>query len=255
MYKTRIAASSGISEHEPLARQFSNADISNRLGAKWVVERITESYISYPPYELDLEFPQFNAEDEDIDQINILQRSRAIEELLEFRRLWIYSDTPPENWQKLATSISMLSESFDISCFTSGVTSIRYSIFRYGAGAAHLNHYTQVANYQRRPLIPLELQDIFLSDSPFLERLSAYCVKELTKGKRESEPSEWILDGAGPEIKNYRNFNLAKDGLLVKFDECQVGSYGEGAYHVFVPRGLLEAFIRPGCRMQELWSG
>lgn len=255
MYKARVAASAGISEHEPTARQFSKADISDRAGAKWTVERITESYKSYPPYELELEFPQFKAEYEEINQINVLQRSRAIGEMLEFRRLRLYTDPLPENWQKLATSINMLSESFEISCFTSGVTSIRYSIFRYGAGAAHPNHYTQVANFQLSPLIPLELRDIFMSDGLFLERLSAYCIKELTKGKGETEPSECILEGAGPELKNYCNFNLAKDGFLVKFDEYQVGSYAEGAYHVFVPKGVLAGFVRPGCRVQELWSG
>lgn len=253
IYKIRIAASFGISEHEPMARQFTNVDISDKLEAKWVAEKITESYKSYPPYELDLEFPQFNAEDEDINQINILQRSRAIGELLEIRGLRLYADTPPEERSRLASSVSVLSESFEISCFTSGVTSIRYSIFRYGAGAMHPNHYTQVANYQRRPLMPLDLHDIFKSDSPFLERLSAYCTSELTKQKKESEPSDCILEGAGPKLENYRNFNLAKDGLLVKFDEYQVGSYAEGDYNVFVPGEVLAAFVQPGCLVQELW--
>jgi len=255
IYKARVAASAGISEHVPTARQFSKADISDRAGAKWTVERITESYKSYPPYELELEFPQFKAKGEEIDLLNVLQRSRAMRELLDFRRGRLYSGSPPENWQKRATSISMLSESFEISCFTPKIVSIRYSIIEYGAGAAHSNHYTNVANYQRLPLIPLELSDIFISDGSFLKRLSDYCIKELTKTKGETNPSELILEGAGSKLENYCNFNLAKDGFLVTFDEYQVGSFGEGAYHVFVPKGVLAEFVRPGCRVQKLWKG
>jgi hypothetical protein len=228
--------------------------VSDVSGVKWRAEKIEESHTAYPPYELELEFPRFDPGDEEITWLNLLQRSRAVETLLKFRTLRLYPGLPEENWQQMVTAISTLSESFEISCFTVGFVSIRYSVFHYGAGAAHPNHYTRVANYQRMPLISLELEDIFMPDRTFLGELSAYCIRRLTQEKSEPEPSERILAGAGPEAKNFRNFNLTPDGLLLTFDEYQVGCYAEGAHHVFVPRDLFTAYVRPGCRVNELWA-
>jgi len=254
LYKAQIAASFGISSHQPAARQFSADTVSNASAVRWKAERIEESHTENPLYEVELEFPLFDPEDEDIAQINILQRSRAVESLVRFRTLRLCPRPLEENWQQMATATSTLSESFEVSCFTSGLVSIRYSVFHYGAGAAHPNHYTRVANYQRLPLIALDLPDIFMPDRAFLRELSAYCITQLAQQKSEAEPSEWILKGAGPEMENYRNFNLTKDGLLVTFDEYQVGCYAEGAHHVFVPRDLLAAHLWPGSKVRETWA-
>jgi len=254
LYKAQVAAAFGISGHQPAARQFLQGTVSHGSKARWKADRIEENHIAYPPYELELEFPQFDVEDEDIAQINMLQRSRAVASLIRFRTLRLYLGPPEEDWQQMATAVNTLSESFEVSCFTSGIVSIRYSVFHYGAGAAHSNHYTEVANYQRQPLISLEVGDIFMPNRAFFGDLSAYCIKQLAEEKGESEPSEWVLEGAGPEMKNFCNFNLTEDGLLVTFDEYQVGCYAEGAHHVFVPRDLLAQYLRPGCRVREMWK-
>jgi len=254
MYKAQIAASFGVSGHQPATTQFLEVIDSGVSGDKWRAERIEESHTAYPPYELEIEFPQFDPEDEEISQLNLLQRSRAFEALLKFRAMRLNPGPTEQNRQQMVTAISTLSESFEISCFTAGFVSIRYSVFHYGAGAAHPNHYTRVANYQRLPLISLELADVFMPDCTFLGELSAYCIRRLTQEKGEPEPSELVLTGAGPEVKNFRNFNLTADGLLLTFDECQVGCYAEGSHHVFLPRDLLAAYVRPSCRVNELWA-
>lgn len=254
LYKARVAASFGISIHQPAARQFSPKAKDNPIAASWNAERIQESYTEYPPYELDLEFPQFVPEDADIADLNSLQRLRALERLTQFRTLRLWPETPEDNWREMATATSTLSESFEVACFTSDVVSIRYSVFHYGAGAAHPNNHTRAANYQRKPLIALDPADIFVPDPRFLAELSAYCIPELTDQQAVAEPSEWILTGAGPDMKNYRTLNLTEDGLLVTFDEYQVGCYAEGAHHVFVPSKLLATLLRPGCRVREMWK-
>jgi hypothetical protein len=255
MYKAQIAASSGISDHQPSARQFSGRTDANVLQVRWKADRIEESDAAYPAYELELEFPQFDPEDGEIEHLNLLQRSRAVGRLLKFRTLRLYLGLPEENWQQMDTATSTLCESFEVSCFAVGLVSIRYSAFHYGAGAAHPNHYTQVANYQRTPLISLDLGDIFMPDRGFLSELSAYCIRQLAQEKGTAEPSEWIVTGAGPELKNFRNFNLTRDGLVVTFDEYQVGCYAEGAHHVFVPGNVLTPYVRPACRVRECWAG
>jgi hypothetical protein len=254
IYKAQVSASSGISEHESGARQFSREDIVNLPGARWKTEKIFDSYSLFPPYEVELEFPRFNVEDEEIELLNILQRSHAIERMVEFRQHRLYSGPVQNNWQNSVNAISTLSESFEVSCFTPAIVSVRYSTLSYGAGAAHSNHYTHVANYQRKPIVPLRLMDVFTTESSFINYLSDFCVNKLTLEKKELKPSEWILEGAKPKMENYRNFNLTKDGMLLTFDEYQVGSYGEGAYHVFVPSKVLSAFLNPACQVTFLWN-
>jgi hypothetical protein len=48
-----------------------------------------------------------------------------------------------------------------------------------------------------------------------------------------------------PTPENYRNWNIATDGLMITFDEYQVAAYAAGPQTVVVPYSELQAVIDP----------
>ena len=56
---------------------------------------------------------------------------------------------------------------------------------------------------------------------------------------------EWIKKGAAPELTNYDNWSLRKNGLGITFDSYQVGPYAAGPQSVLVPYSVLKDMIKP----------
>jgi len=150
---------------------------------------------------------------------------------------------------------SQLTSSYEVSCYTDAIVSIRYSIFHYGAGAAHPNHVTAVMNAQLRPMFPLALADLFKGKSAYLKTISNFCISSLAEAKGLAQPSDWILRGAGSDLQNFSRFNVTPLGLLITFDEYQVDCYAAGGSQVLIPKGLLTEYLNPACAVVKSWAG
>jgi hypothetical protein len=179
-------------------------------------------------------------------------RSDALQWLVDTRSLRLTAEEEQDKWHSRVPS--QLTSSYEISCQTEEIISIRFSVFHYGAGAAHPNHWTKVKNVQLRPLMPLGLADLFIPKTPFLKTISDYCISHLATEKGLSEASDWILQGAGPDVNNFLRFNITPEGLFISFDEYQVDCYAAGPGHVLIGRSLLREYLNPRCAVTQLWS-
>ena len=110
----------------------------------------------------------------------------------------------------------------------------------YHAGAAHPGHHTWALNYDLETGKVLALTDLFKPDSRYLDVIADYCIAELKK--RDALQFE---EGAAPKPENYRNWNIAREGLLITFDEYQVAPYAAGPQRVTVPYATLHDIIDP----------
>ena len=74
-------------------------------------------------------------------------------------------------------------------------------------------------------------------------------IKQLEISSNEEEGSEelldWVREGAAPKAGNYRNFLIAKDGLVIVFDPYQVAPGVMGIISVAVPYALLDRLMAP----------
>lgn len=113
----------------------------------------------------------------------------------------------------------------------------------YSAGAAHPYHYSKTVNYDLGLGRQLELSELFLANTDYLTVIAEYCIAELSQ---RDIGFEGFSDGAAPTPENYRNWNIAPDGLMITFDEYQVASYAAGPQTVIVPYAELKAVIDPG---------
>jgi hypothetical protein len=107
------------------------------------------------------------------------------------------------------------------------MVSVRFAFESY-TGGAHGAHWTESTNVHTIPVRELGIEDIFDEASVGLNRLSEHVIRELLQPSDGYVRDEaWVRTGAGPDPKNFRSFNLTCRGILVRFDEYQVGSYAE----------------------------
>jgi len=119
--------------------------------------------------------------------------------------------------------------------------SLKFDFSGYADGAAHPYHYSLTLNYDLEQGNKLSLGELFPKDSNYLEVIARYCIAELSK--REIGFYGGFQQGAEPIPDNYRNWNIAPDGILVTFNEYQVAPYAAGPQQVVVPYGELTSLI------------
>jgi len=52
-----------------------------------------------------------------------------------------------------------------------------------------------------------------------------------------------VTQGTKPESKNFKNWNLQADSILITFDEYQVAPYVYGTQEVEIPYSVLEKIL------------
>jgi uncharacterized protein DUF3298/HNH endonuclease len=253
LYKARLVASFGLSGSLVVTKPNSTEGGGSTPITHWRTETIREQWEDYPSYEAQLEFPVFTDTRQDLTELNILQRSDALRRVSDLRSLRLL--LPPVDHGPLSMLSSQLTSSYEVSCYTDDIVSIRYSIFHYGAGAAHPNHVTAVTNVQLRPMFPLALADLFKRESGYLQTISDFCISSLSQAKGLTQPSDWILRGAGPNLQNFSRFNVTPLGLLITFDEYQVDCYAAGGSQVQIAKEVLTEYLNPACSVVKVWAG
>lgn len=142
-----------------------------------------------------------------------------------------------------AATNSFLEVSYTLISQYGDLWSFKFVFFFYSNGAAHPGDYHLTINYDLQAGRELSLGDLFLPNSNYLETISNYCVSEL--GKREVGFEGGFEEGARPALENYRNWNVAPDGLLITFDTYQVAPGAAGPQAVIVPYDRLQEAMDP----------
>ncbi|SRR6266849_2707866 len=140
--------------------------------------------------------------------------------------------------------------SFDVVLFSDDLLTVDFQLVSYMALAAHPDSSTKTMNFLLRPwTTPLELQDLFLYNSGYLDSVSRYCVDELHRQlpsdlKQGGQKDSWILRGAAARLQNFEKFLITKEGLRMVFDPYQVSCYAEGRREVFIPGDAIKALLK-----------
>jgi hypothetical protein len=89
----------------------------------------------------------------------------------------------------------------------------------------------------------LKLEELFESGADYLGLLSSLSTAELQK--RPGLTAEGIAGGAAPQAENYAVWAVTPHGLLIVFQEYQVGPYAAGAQSVIIPYQALAEQLDP----------
>jgi len=191
-----------------------------------------------PRYTITTQTPQLaGSSDPRLQAFNQRLNEIITKEVDAFRQSFLQNTAPPmtEMGSFLDVTYILVSQFADL-------WSIKLNFSFYSDGAAHPGLYSITVNYDLAHGKELTLGDLFLPNSNYLETIANYCVAELSKQPFFEGPFQ---EGAQPIAENYRNWNLAQDGLVITFDEYQVAPYAAGPQTVVVPYRELQAVIDP----------
>jgi hypothetical protein len=111
---------------------------------------------------------------------------------------------------------------YEIYSQTEEVISIGFSYYSYISGAAHGFNGYESFSYDLVNDQEIELVDLFVSDSNYLEALS-YMATEHFDNK--FEPETWFTEGVEHYIENFSKFVLTQDAIIFLFENYQVVPY------------------------------
>jgi hypothetical protein len=214
----------------------------------WSIATLKDKHSPHPAYNIAFDYPVFSTSvGQHAAELNALIYALVLSDVNEMRGLelspWA-SETPEEGkWNE-----SDLAGSFQVTLDTTELVSIRFPVYRYGAGAAHPNHYTRCLSFQSAPGIQLGLGHLFRDLREALPVIAAFCADALG----EMAKDEVWRTGVEPIAENFDIFNLTTEGLLITFSEYQVGPYIAGEPTVVVPWGILANHVSANCAISPI---
>jgi hypothetical protein len=122
------------------------------------------------------------------------------------------------------------------------LVSLKFEIMIYIQGAAHPGTHMRTVTYDLEAGKDLQLSQLFLPGSDYLERIANYCIVQL--GTRNIG-FESFSSGAQALQANYGNWNITAEGLMITFNEYQVAAYAAGPQEVVMPYAELQSVIDP----------
>jgi len=122
---------------------------------------------------------------------------------------------------------------------------VRFNIEGMQAGRAHPYHIHSVLNYDLDTGKTLSLADLFKRNTPYLKLIAELSQQQLLKKLSDKSMADMVKQGTQATPKNFRNWNMQNDTLLITFDEYQVAPYVNGSQEVEIPYSALKKMIAP----------
>lgn len=193
---------------------------------------------------IDVSYPQLQGENlsANAQQFNQLISDIVNQQVTQFKKYvaadMVHMTTLPEDVRKNTFNIS-----YDANIVKPSKTiiiSVRLTIEGFQAGRAHPYHTYQVLNYDLNNGKVLSLDTLFKPGTNYLNVIAKYSQQMLNNKLQD----KWMIsEGTKPLAKNFKNWNLHKDSLLITFEEYQVAPYADGAPEVEIPYGALNSII------------
>ncbi len=155
----------------------------------------------------------------------------------------------------LPTQMQSLANSFDIRYSIDGTStdyvSATFSSDTYLLGMAHPSHLLTSLNMNLRDGSIINLADLFAPGADYLKTLSdittADILKQIQSGQYDSTP-DFVAQTGGTtaNANNFQVFGLSSQGLVIHFQDYQVGPGASGPATVVIPYNELQSVAQPG---------
>ena len=133
---------------------------------------------------------------------------------------------------------------FEIYEYNADIFSVVFTISDY-LGGAHPNSYFQTLTFDRATQQQLSLLNLFNGNNP-LPTIEPIVVAALqAKLGNDAATLQWIQDGTGQDLNNYRNFAVDANNLIILFENYQVAPYAAGPSTVMIPLTELASIWNP----------
>jgi hypothetical protein len=225
---------------QPIATPAPSTSTSTPIPLSQQVTLVSQSFEETnqtPPFTIKSQTPQLTGSD-DPRVVAFNQRLHALvtTEVDVWRKSFLENTFPTvTNGSFLEVTPTLVSQIGDLWSF-------KFDFHFYSDGAAHPGTNSITLNYDLNQGRELALGELFLQDSNYLATIADYCKTELSKQPFFEGP---FAEGADPTLENYSNWNITPDGLMITFEEYQVGPYAAGPQVVQVPLDAIRQVADP----------
>jgi uncharacterized protein YecT (DUF1311 family) len=123
-------------------------------------------------------------------------------------------------------------------------------VYRTYTAGPHPNRNFEAFHFLMPDGVDVEFAELFTAAG--VKRTSDLAIAQLKRdllGPQQMSDDAWIRNGAGPNARNFCNFVLKRDELVLHFDPYQVAAYVVGEREVRIPRAKLEGAFRADPRL------
>lgn len=188
-------------------------------------------------YDVDVSYPQIIGSDD----LHIRRLNQRIRDLATDAYQWTLTPSLTDlryyrrQWPEAFNAVHL---DYEVLSATDRFLSIYFDVSSYGIGAGTGVQYSFALNYDFTLRKELTLSDIFRRRSNYLEYISRYSLNEF------SRKSEFLFKEAlTPRARNFKSWNVTRDGIRFNFDECAVFACAEGAQTVVIPFADLQPLL------------
>ncbi len=154
----------------------------------------------------------------------------------------------PSQMQRLANNFNIR---YSIDGTSTAYISAVFGSETYLIGMAHPSHLLTSLNVDLRDGSVIKLSDLFAPGADYLQTLSdittADILRQIQDGTYSSTP-DFIAQtgGTSPNAENFQVFGLSPQGLVIHFQDYQVGPGASGPAEVVIPYDQLRSVANPG---------
>lgn len=196
-------------------------------------------------YEVSVDYPQIKERTLRRLRFNRWIERKVIGYVREFVRL--EQDAEYDDRRKKLKPVSIsegLQIWFDVYYADERLVSMRLTHSVMALGQMHPIAYYETINYDLRHGRELKHYDIFKRG--YLKKFSTYCRTFVRENYQVSEPvNEWLQRGTEAKRSNFPNWNIVPDGILIAFEDYQIGPHTFGQLELIIPYSELKAVLRP----------
>jgi uncharacterized protein DUF3298 len=196
-------------------------------------------------YEISVGYPQIKECTPRTLKFNRWIKRKIIGYVREFARLEQDAEYDDRRRKLKPVSISEgLEIWFDVYYADGHLVSMRLTHSVMALGQMHPIAYYETINYDLRRGRELKHYDIFKRG--YLKKFSTYCRTFVRENYQVSEPvNEWLQRGTEAKRSNFPNWNIVPDGILIAFEDYQIGPHSFGQLELIIPYSELKAVLRP----------
>jgi hypothetical protein len=205
--------------------------------------KIEDKKLSYNenPLKVNITYPQITG----LDEFNKLVKAIVDEKFEEFKTNSLANDEAvkkidPESYAQYPREYELMI-SYQAGQVDKDVVSVVFEEYSFEGGAHGATNFITL-NYDVKTKKEIKLVDLFPGQADYLQKISNFCIADLTKqmtasGAIDMSDSGWINEGAGPKEENYSVFLINPDNTITfYFQQYQVAAGAAGDFTVIMPR-------------------
>lgn len=110
-------------------------------------------------------------------------------------------------------------------------------------GQMHPIDYYETINYDLRRGRPLRERDVFRKG--YTRVLSDFSRRHIKENyEMDYTTDEWLKSGTSPRKKNFPNWNIVPEGILISYEDYQIAAHAFGQLELIVPYEYLKGVLR-----------